>query len=117
MPRILFEKSILLSTRQRFQDETIVWTKPGITIDFGYPFIIHGKVCSGFDSPPYILPLEFTSQKGYFTRCQLAKLVRDTYKQLYREKRYESFHGPSDLEISGIEKKGAAKLWRLTIDS
>lgn len=117
MPTIQFEKPVVLSRGQRFADKSVAVRSGELFVDFGYPFVLDGKVCSGFDAKPCQLPVRFTSAKGHFTRADLARLVRKKYIDLFRSDRHEAFHRPEDLVIEGMEKKGRAKLWRLNVSS
>jgi hypothetical protein len=113
---VLFEKPILLSGRQSFKDNTIVIKSKTIRIDFGYPFIVNGKLCTGYDPPPCQLVQEFKSNTG-FSRADLARLVVKTYRSLFKRRGLEAFHAPEDLEISALEKRAREGVWRLQVSS
>jgi len=106
-----------LSGRQSFTDNTIVIKSKTIRIDFGYPFIVNNKMCTGFDMPPCQLVQEFTSDETGFSRAKLAKLVVKTYRSLFKRRDLEAFHSPEDLEISALEKKPNESIWRLQVSS
>lgn len=113
---VLFEKSILLSGRQSFTDNTIVIKNKTIGIDFGYPFIVDGTACTGYDTPPCQLVREFTSETG-FSRAELARLVVKTYRSLFKRRDLKAFHRPEDLEIGALEKRPHEGVWRLQVSS
>ncbi len=112
---ISFEKTIILSDKEIPADNSpIQWNDE--LVSFAYPFIVDGKICSGYDKPPKLV---FTLQ-NIKTKGQLATAIVNHYRFLFNHMdkfKLSAFHTLGELELSGLEKDEQYGVWNLVISS
>lgn len=85
-------------------------------VSFAYPFIINGKICSGYDDPPRMVIV----LRNIKTKRQLMEQIVGCYRSLFRNAKkwkLQTFHDINELEISGLEKNRTYNIWNLIISS